>query len=76
MPLWKICLLGDDLPGESTRDFAFGTLLHMVQDSFSESHVSRDLSTQGVLSNCPHAEPLTGRNRKVPGVQFATFSRP
>ena len=28
----------------------------MVQDSFSESHVSRDLSTQGNLCNCPDVD--------------------
>jgi len=27
---------------ESFRDFAFGTLLHMIEDSFSKSHVNRN----------------------------------
>jgi hypothetical protein len=46
----NLFLLGDTTyRGAQLRDFAFGTLLHMVQDSFSESHVSRDLSTQVAL---------------------------
>jgi hypothetical protein len=46
----NLFLLGDTTyRGAQLRDFAFGTLLHMVQDSFSESHASRDLSTQGTL---------------------------
>ena len=46
----NLFLLGDTTyRGSQLRDFAFGTLLHMVQDSFSESHVSRDLSTQVAL---------------------------
>jgi hypothetical protein len=44
----NLFLMGDTTyRGSSLKNFAFGTLLHMVQDSFSESHVSRDLSTQG-----------------------------
>jgi hypothetical protein len=42
--------------GSSLKNFAFGTLLHMVQDSFSESHVSRDLATQGAQCNCRFAD--------------------
>jgi len=50
----NLFLMGDETyRGSQLKDFAFGTLLHMVQDSFSESHVSRDLSTQGGLCNCP-----------------------
>ena len=53
----NLFLLGDETyRGSQLRDFAFGTLLHMVQDSFSESHVSRDLSTQGALCNCPYTD--------------------
>jgi hypothetical protein len=49
----NLFLLGDTTyRGSQLRDFAFGTLLHMVQDSFSESHVSRDLSTEGALPGC------------------------
>jgi len=49
----NLFLMGDrTYRGSSLKNFAFGTLLHMVQDSFSESHVSRDLSTQGALCNC------------------------
>ena len=49
----NLFLLGDTTyRGSQLRDFAFGTLLHMVQDSFSESHVSRDLSTQEALPHC------------------------
>ncbi len=52
----NLLLMGDTTDrGSSLKNFAFGTLLHMVQDSFSESHVSRDLSTQGTLSNCKYA---------------------
>lgn len=52
----NLFLMGDTTyRGNSLKNFAFGTLLHMVQDSFSESHVSRDLSTQGTLCNCKYA---------------------
>ena len=51
----NLFLLGDETyRGNQLGDFAFGTLLHMVQDSFSESHVSRDLETQRAPCNCPH----------------------
>jgi hypothetical protein len=53
----NLFLMGDETyRGSSLKDFAFGTLLHMVQDSFSESHVSRDLSTQGAVCNCPYTD--------------------
>ncbi|MBK6726537.1 MAG: hypothetical protein IPG63_04640 [Xanthomonadales bacterium] len=32
-------------PEQVVRDMAFGALLHMVQDSYSESHLARDFST-------------------------------
>lgn len=52
----NLFLMGDTTyRGSSLKNFAFGALLHMVQDSFSESHVSRDLSTQGALCNCKYA---------------------
>lgn len=44
----NLFLLGDSTyRGTGLRLFAFGSLLHMVQDSFSASHVVRDLQTQG-----------------------------
>jgi hypothetical protein len=46
------------------RDFAFGTLLHMVQDSFSKSHVSRDLSTQGAPCSCLFASVSAAKIEK------------
>jgi hypothetical protein len=53
----NLFLMGDETyRGSQLKDFAFGTLLHMVQDSFSESHASRDLSTQGTLCNCPYTD--------------------
>jgi hypothetical protein len=53
----NLFLMGDETyRGSQLKDFAFGTLIHMVQDSFSESHVSRDLSTQGALCNCPYTD--------------------
>jgi len=53
----NLFLMGDETyRGSPLRDFAFGTLLHMVQDSFSESHVSRDLSTQGAFCSCPYTD--------------------
>lgn len=49
----NLFLMGDTTyRGSSLKNFAFGTLLHMVQDSFTESHVSRDLSTQGTPCAC------------------------
>jgi hypothetical protein len=51
----NLFLMGDETyRGSQLRDFAFGTLLHMVQDSFSKSHVWRDLETQGAPCDCPH----------------------
>jgi hypothetical protein len=53
----NLFLMGDETyRGSSLKNFAFGTLLHMVQDSFSESHVSRDLSTQGAQCACKFAD--------------------
>lgn len=53
----NLFLMGDETyRGSSLKNFAFGTLLHMVQDSFSESHVSRDLSTQGAECACKFAD--------------------
>ncbi len=53
----NLFLMGDETyRGNQLKDFAFGTLLHMVQDSFSESHVSRDLSTQGAFCSCPYTD--------------------
>lgn len=53
----NLFLMGDKTyRGTSLKNFAFGTLLHMVQDSFSESHVSRDLSTQGALCSCKYTD--------------------
>lgn len=53
----SLFLMGDTTyRGSSLKNFAFGTLLHMVQDSFSESHVSRDLSTEGTPCNCRYAD--------------------
>jgi hypothetical protein len=53
----NLFLMGDETyRGSQLKDFAFGTLLHMVQDSFSESHVLRDLSTQRASCNCPYTD--------------------
>jgi len=53
----NLFLMGDETyRGSQLKEFAFGTLLHMVQDSFSESHVSRDLSTQRASCNCPYTD--------------------
>jgi len=53
----NLFLMGDvTYRGSQLKDFAFGTLLHMVQDSFSKSHVSRDRSTQRALCNCPYTD--------------------
>lgn len=53
----NLFLMGDETyRGSSLKNFAFGTLLHMVQDSFSESHVARDLSTQGAQCTCKFAD--------------------
>jgi len=53
----NLFLMGDETyRGNQLKDFAFGTLLHIVQDSFSESHVSRDLSTQGTFCSCPYTD--------------------
>ena len=53
----NLFLMGDETyRGSQLKDFAFGTLLHMVQDSFSESHVSRDLSTQRTFCNSPYTD--------------------
>jgi hypothetical protein len=53
----NLFLMGDETyRGSQLKDFAFGTLLHMVQDSFSESHVSRDLSTQRAFCDCPYTD--------------------
>jgi len=61
----NLFLLGDTTyRGSQLRDFAFGTLLHMVQDSFSESHVSRDLSTQGALPDCANTGSSPARIEK------------
>jgi hypothetical protein len=70
----NLFLLGDQTyRGSPLRDFAFGTLLHMVQDSFSESHVSRDLSTQGAVCNCRYTDrsPATIEKFLVYGLQNA-----
>ena len=61
----NLFLMGDETyRGSPLRDFAFGTLLHMVQDSFSESHVSRDLSTQGALPDCANTGSSPARIEK------------
>ncbi|MCX5849128.1 MAG: hypothetical protein NTW65_06735 [Deltaproteobacteria bacterium] len=53
----NLFLMGDNAyRGSQLRDFAFGSLLHMVQDSFSKSHVSRDLKTQRAPCNCPYTD--------------------
>lgn len=53
----NLFLMGDETyRGSQLKDFVFGTLLHMVEDSFSEAHVSRDLSTQGAFCNCPYTD--------------------
>jgi len=59
----NLFLMGDETyRGNQLKDFAFGTLLHMVQDSFSESHVSRDLSTQVAL---PDSANTSGSPAKI-----------
>jgi hypothetical protein len=61
----NLFLMGDSTyRGLSLKDFAFGTLLHMVQDSFSKSHVSRDLSTQGAICNCKFANSSPAKIEK------------
>jgi hypothetical protein len=61
----NLFLMGDETyRGSQLKDFAFGTLLHMVQDSFSESHVSRDLSTQGAFCSCPYTESSPAKIEK------------
>ena len=61
----NLFLMGDQTyRGSSLKNFAFGTLLHMVQDSFSESHVSRDLSTQGAICNCKFANSSPSKIEK------------
>jgi hypothetical protein len=60
MTVENLFLMGDETyRGEQLKDFAFGTLLHMVQDSFCESHVSRDLKTQRAFCDCPYADHLS-----------------
>lgn len=49
----NLFLMGDETYRGQLKDFAFGALLHMIEDSFSESHVSRDLSTQGAACGGP-----------------------
>ena len=71
----NLFLMGDETyRGGELKDFAFGTLLHMVQDSFSESHVSRDLSTQGAFCSCPYTERSPAKIEKflVYGLQDAS----
>jgi hypothetical protein len=61
----NLFLMGDTTyRGSSLKNFAFGTLLHMVQDSFTESHVSRDLSTQGAPCNCKFADTSPAKIEK------------
>jgi hypothetical protein len=61
----NLFLMGDETyRGSQLKDFAFGTLLHMVQDSFSESHVSRDLSTQGAFCSCPNTDSSPAKIEK------------
>jgi hypothetical protein len=61
----NLFLMGDETyRGSQLKDFAFGTLLHMVQDSFSESHVSRDLSTQRAFCNCPYTDSSPAKIEK------------
>jgi hypothetical protein len=53
----NLFLMGDETyRGNQLKDFAFGTLLHLVEDSFSESHASRDLSTQGAFCSSQYAD--------------------
>lgn len=57
-------LLGDPTyRGEQLKLFAFGTLLHLIQDSFSASHVIRDISTQG--TPCPALPGVTAPGQIV-----------
>ncbi len=61
----NLFLMGDETyRGSQLKEFAFGTLLHMVQDSFSESHVSRDLSTQRAFCNCPYTDSSPAKIEK------------
>jgi hypothetical protein len=61
----NLFLMGDETyRGSQLKDFAFGTLLHIVQDSFSESHVSRDLSTQGAFCSSPYTERSSAKIEK------------
>ncbi len=61
----NLFLMGDETyRGSQLKDFAFGTLLHMVQDSFSESHASRDLSTQGAFCSCPSTDRSSAKIEK------------
>ncbi len=52
-------------PAESTRDRALGSLLHLIQDSFSDSHVLRHPDTIG------SASAISGRG---PIVEFLSFN--
>ena len=61
----NLFIMGDTTyRGSSLKNFAFGTLLHMVQDSFSESHVSRELPTQGALCSCKFANTSPAKIEK------------
>lgn len=61
----NLFLMGDETyRGRQLKDFAFGTLLHMVHDSFSESHVSRDLSTQRAFCDCPYTDSSPAKIEK------------
>jgi hypothetical protein len=42
------------------REMAFGSLLHMVEDSFSKAHVNRDINVTGEKCNALNLDPAPG----------------
>lgn len=60
----NLFLLGDITYRSELKDFAFGSLLHMIEDSFSASHASRDLSTQGDSCNCQYTDRALAKIEK------------
>lgn len=66
-PEWRVQDLftyGIDRVRPHIRDIAFGSLLHMVQDSFAKGHVARGEPTHG--ARCPNAgqHPAPGKIRE------------
>lgn len=53
----NIFFKGEASYNKDYRDFAFGILLHMVQDSYSEAHMAREMPTGRLCENTAYDAP-------------------